>query len=119
MFVRALANELGERGIRVNTISPGVTDTDGPVLDQDLVEHLTGRTPLGRLGQPDDVADVVAVLASDDARWPTRRGGGGTSARPVDYEGHDRTPTMVSTTDPRIEIESNTKSTELQQRNPS
>ena len=71
MFVQALAKELGERGIRVNTISPGVTDTDGLVLDQEVVEQLTAQTPLGRLGQPDDIADVVAFLVSNDARWLT------------------------------------------------
>ena len=69
MFTQALAKELGERGIRVNTISPGVTDTDGLVLNQEVVEQLTAQTPLGRLGQPDDIADVVAFLVSDDARW--------------------------------------------------
>ena len=39
------------------------------VLDQGVVEQLTAQTPLGRLGQPDDIADVVAFLVSDDARW--------------------------------------------------
>ena len=71
MFAQALAKELGERGIRVNTISPGVTDTDGLVLDRETIDQLTAQTPLGRLGQPDDVANVVAFLASDDARWLT------------------------------------------------
>ena len=71
MFAQALAKELGERGIRVNTICPGVTDTDVLVLDQETIDQLTAQTPLGRLGQPDDVADVVAFLASDDARWLT------------------------------------------------
>ena len=71
MFAQALAKELGERGIRVNTISPGVTETDGLVLDQETIDQLTAQTPLGRLGQPDDIADVVAFLVSDDARWLT------------------------------------------------
>ena len=71
MFVQSLAKELGERGVRVNSISPGVTDTDGLVLDQETIDQLTAQTPLGRLGQPEDIADVVAFLVSDDARWLT------------------------------------------------
>ena len=71
MFVQSLAKELGERGVRVNSISPGVTDTDGLVLDQETIDQLTVQTPLGRLGQPEDIADVVAFLVSDDARWLT------------------------------------------------
>ena len=71
MFVQALAKELGGSGVRVNSISPGVTDTDGLVLDQETIDQLTVQTPLGRLGQPEDIADVVAFLVSDDARWLT------------------------------------------------
>jgi 3-oxoacyl-[acyl-carrier protein] reductase len=71
-----LANELGPRGITVNTVSSGLTETK--MLD-DLVALwppemkmiLIQRTALGRLGQPQDVADVVAFLANDDARWVT------------------------------------------------
>ena len=74
MFAQALAKELGERGIRVNTISPGVTETNGLVLDQETIDQLTAQTPLGRLGQPDDIADVVAFLVSDDGRWLTEIG---------------------------------------------
>lgn len=70
-FSGGLAKELGARGITVNTVSPGVTATDGLVLDQAQVDQLIAQTPLGRLGQPSDVADVVAMLASDDARWIT------------------------------------------------
>lgn len=70
-FSACLAKELGERGITVNTISPGVTETDGLVLDQAQVEQLIAQTPLGRLGQPADIADVVAMLVSDNARWIT------------------------------------------------
>ncbi|NJO67029.1 MAG: SDR family oxidoreductase, partial [Leptolyngbyaceae cyanobacterium RM1_405_57] len=66
-----LAKELGARGITVNTVSPGVTNTDGLVLDQAQVDQLVTQTPLGRLGQPIDVADAVAMLLSDDARWIT------------------------------------------------
>jgi 3-oxoacyl-[acyl-carrier protein] reductase len=74
-FTLVLANELGPRRITVNTVAAGPTDTR--MLD-DLEKLWTGfkgavvqRIPLGRLGQPEDVADVVAFLASDDARWLT------------------------------------------------
>lgn len=70
-FSAALAKELGDRGITVNTVSPGVTETDGLVLDQAQVNQLVAQTPLGRLGQPSDLADAVALLVSDDAHWIT------------------------------------------------
>ncbi|NJM73248.1 MAG: glucose 1-dehydrogenase [Scytonema sp. RU_4_4] len=70
-FSAALAKELGRRGITVNTVSPGVTDTDGLVLDQEQVNQLIAQTPLGRLGHPDDVASAVAMLVSDNAHWVT------------------------------------------------
>jgi 3-oxoacyl-[acyl-carrier protein] reductase len=66
-----LSKELGPRGITVNVISPGATDTDGLIMPKEAIEQMVGMTPLGRLGQPTDVADVVAFLASDDARWIT------------------------------------------------
>jgi 3-oxoacyl-[acyl-carrier protein] reductase len=66
-----LAKELGPRGITVNLISPGATDTDGLIMPKEAIEQLIGMTPLGRLGQPADVADAVAFLVSDDARWIT------------------------------------------------
>ena len=55
----------------VNTVSPGVTETDGLVLDKDQVNQLIAQTPIGRLGQPADIADAVSLLVSDDARWIT------------------------------------------------
>ena len=70
-FSACLAKELGERGITVNTVSPGVTDTDGLVLDEEQVNQLIAQTPLHRLGQPKDVADAIAMLVSDDAHWIT------------------------------------------------
>lgn len=70
-FSACLAKELGERGITVNTISPGVTDTDGLVLDPEQVNQLIAQTPLNRLGKPEDVANAVAMLVSDDAHWIT------------------------------------------------
>lgn len=70
-FSAALAKELGARGITVNTVSPGITETDGLVLEQEQVNQLIAQTPLGRLGQPADVANAVALLVSDDAHWIT------------------------------------------------
>ncbi len=66
-----LAKEVGARGVTVNLISPGVTDTDGLVMPPEQLQQIVGMTPLGRLGQPSDVADVVAFLASSEARWVT------------------------------------------------
>jgi 3-oxoacyl-[acyl-carrier protein] reductase len=70
-FAFALAKEIGHRQVTVNVVSPGVTDTDGLVLPQAAIDGLVQQTPLGRLGQPDDIADVVAFLVSDDAHWLT------------------------------------------------
>ncbi|MBD2257620.1 SDR family oxidoreductase [Pseudanabaena sp. FACHB-2040] len=68
-FSFALSKELGHRGITVNLVSPGVTNTDGLIMPADALEELVQSTPLGRLGQPADIADVVAFLSSDNARW--------------------------------------------------
>lgn len=69
----ALARELGPRGIRVNSILPGHTNTrgtDGNFAGQ-LGEKLLAGTPLGRFGEPDDIAPVAVFLASDDSHWVT------------------------------------------------
>ncbi|WEV29530.1 SDR family oxidoreductase [Streptomyces sp. 71268] len=71
---RTLANQLGTRGITVNAVAPGATRTatNGAAFDAPgLTEQIAGLTALNRLGGPDDVADVVAFLASDAARWVT------------------------------------------------
>lgn len=68
-FALGLAKELGSRQITVNVISPGVTKTDGLVAPQPMIDYLVGQTPLGRLGEPEDVADAVAVLAGEAGRW--------------------------------------------------
>ena len=76
-LTRALANELGPMGITVNCIQPGaiVTGmTKGLFENPAGVAHYTSRSPLGRLGQPEDIADVFAFLASDDARFITGQG---------------------------------------------
>lgn len=70
-FSMGLAKELGARGITVNTIAPGVTETDGLVLEEEQVKQLIAQTPLGRLGSPNDIASAVAMLVSDDAHWVT------------------------------------------------
>jgi 3-oxoacyl-[acyl-carrier protein] reductase len=70
-----LANELAPRRIRVNVVSPGYVVTEGTqtagVTGSEMETGLIAQTPLGRAGQPDDIADVVAFLASDAARWVT------------------------------------------------
>ncbi len=70
-----LANELGPRKIRVNTVSPSLTETEGThsagMLASEFEAGIIAQTPLGRLGQPQDIADVVAFVVSDDARWVT------------------------------------------------
>jgi len=70
-----LAKELGPRRIRVNTVSPGVVETEGThsmgIIGSDFEKAVVAETPLGRVGQPQDIAAVVAFLASDDAGWIT------------------------------------------------
>ena len=68
-----LAMELGARKIRVNAIAPGPVDTDGTrgvgLIGSELERQLIAQTPLGRLGQPEDIGRIAVFLASDDARW--------------------------------------------------
>jgi 3-oxoacyl-[acyl-carrier protein] reductase len=70
-FAFALAKEIGHRQVTVNVVSPGVTETDGLIMPQAALDQLIQQTPLGRLGQPGDIADVVAFLVGDDAHWMT------------------------------------------------
>lgn len=70
-LTRALAKELGPRGITVNSIAPGITDTESLSLNAQGRAALIERTPLRRIGQPADIADAVAFFASDAARWIT------------------------------------------------
>lgn len=69
----ALARELGPRGIRVNAILPGHTNTPATAgnFDGDFGKTLIAGTPLGRFGEPEDIAPVAVFLASNDAHWVT------------------------------------------------
>lgn len=69
-FIRSIAQELGERGITCNSVAPGCTRTE-MIAGQTWPEKVPPWTALGRLGEPEDIADVVAFLVSDDARWLT------------------------------------------------
>ncbi|MEM5310688.1 glucose 1-dehydrogenase [Paraburkholderia sp. JHI869] len=70
-----LARELGPRKIRVNSINPGMVETEGAhtagVIGSEFESQVVSQTPLGRVGQPDDIATAVVFLASDDAKWLT------------------------------------------------
>lgn len=72
---RVLANELGPRKIRVNSINPGVVNTEGAVtqgiIGSDFEAGALSKTPLGRTGLPGDIAPIAVFLASDDSAWLT------------------------------------------------
>jgi 3-oxoacyl-[acyl-carrier protein] reductase len=72
---RGLAKELASRKIRVNSINPGSTETEGThtggFIGSDFEKQMVAQTPLGRLGQPEDIARVAVFLASEDAAWLT------------------------------------------------
>lgn len=73
-ITRVLAKELGPKGIRVNAVNPGATATEGfgaMAGADDFEKMMVSTTPLGRFGQPADIATVVGFLASEDARWVT------------------------------------------------
>jgi 3-oxoacyl-[acyl-carrier protein] reductase len=70
-----LSRELGPKKIRVNSVNPGVIQTEGTVtagvIGSEFETWAVNNTPLGRIGQPDDIADIVVFLASDASRWLT------------------------------------------------
>jgi 3-oxoacyl-[acyl-carrier protein] reductase len=72
-ITRVLAKELGPRKIRVNSLNPGGVETEGAhtagVIGTEFQRSMVAQTPLGRFGQPADIAPVAAVLASDDSAW--------------------------------------------------
>src|SRR5439155_6217905 len=72
---KSLAKELGPRKIRVNAINPGMVETEGfhaaGIADSDFRRDTEAQTPLGRIGQPDDIAPAVVFLASSDSAWIT------------------------------------------------
>ncbi|HEV3057755.1 MAG TPA: glucose 1-dehydrogenase [Vicinamibacterales bacterium] len=74
-LTRVLSKEFGPRKIRVNALNPGGTETEGAhaagVMGPELKKQLIATTPLGRVGQPEDIARVAVFLASDDAGWLT------------------------------------------------
>jgi 3-oxoacyl-[acyl-carrier protein] reductase len=73
-ITRVLAKELGARNIRVNSINPGVIDTEGArAMDtyEQVATAIRAITPLGRTGMPEDIGLIAAFLASDEARWLT------------------------------------------------
>ena len=72
---RSLAKELGPRNIRVNAINPGMVETEGVhtagFIESDFRKELEARTPLGRIGQPEDIAPAAVFFASTDSAWIT------------------------------------------------
>jgi 3-oxoacyl-[acyl-carrier protein] reductase len=74
-ITKVLAKELGPKKIRINVIAPGITETEGNyemgIIGGDTEKQMLPLTPLGRLGQPNDIAKVAVFFASDDAGWVT------------------------------------------------
>jgi len=74
-ITRSLSKELGPRGIRVNTLNPGLVETEGThsagFIGSEFEKHAVGNTPLGRVGKPTDIASVAVFLASDSSGWMT------------------------------------------------
>jgi len=71
-LVRNLALEFGSDGIRVNAVAPGLIRTDfskALLADERMVRHFEKTTPLGRIGEPEDIARVIAFLVGDDSQW--------------------------------------------------
>jgi 3-oxoacyl-[acyl-carrier protein] reductase len=72
---RSLAHELGPRKVRVNSINPGMVETEGVraagIAESDMRKETEAETPLGRIGQPDDIAPAAVFLASADSGWIT------------------------------------------------
>ena len=68
----SLARELGPKGIRVNAVAPGITETDMmKAVPKEIIEPMIRQIPLRRLGQPEDIANAFVFLASDEASYIT------------------------------------------------
>jgi 3-oxoacyl-[acyl-carrier protein] reductase len=74
-ITKSLAKELGPRNIRVNSVNPGMVETEGVhtagLFEGDFRNHFEAQTPLGRIGQPKDISPAVLFLASDESSWIT------------------------------------------------
>ncbi len=74
-ITKSLAKELGPRKIRVNAINPGMVETEGfraaGIHESDMRKQTEAMTPLGRIGQPGDIAPAAVFFASDDSAWLT------------------------------------------------
>ncbi|MBO0698288.1 MAG: SDR family oxidoreductase, partial [Zavarzinella sp.] len=74
-ITKSLAKELGPKKVRVNSVNPGMVETEGAhalgLPESDFRRQYESQAPLGRIGQPADIAPTVAFLASDDAGWVT------------------------------------------------
>jgi 3-oxoacyl-[acyl-carrier protein] reductase len=74
-ITKSLAKELGPRKIRVNSINPGMVETEGlhrvGIAESDFQSQVAAQTPLGRIGQPQDIAPAAVFFASDDSAWIT------------------------------------------------
>jgi 3-oxoacyl-[acyl-carrier protein] reductase len=72
---RSLAKELGPRKVRVNSINPGMVETEGfraaGIHESDMRRQTEAATPLGRIGRPQDIAPAAVYFASDDSAWVT------------------------------------------------
>lgn len=75
LITSVLAKELGPRKIRVNAVNPGMIETEGThgmgIIESDMRRQIEATTPLGRIGQPGDIAPAVVFLASDASAWTT------------------------------------------------
>jgi 3-oxoacyl-[acyl-carrier protein] reductase len=74
-ITRSLSKELGPRGIRVNAINPGMVETEGVhaagIAESEMRKQVEAQTPLGRIGQPQDIATAAVFFASSDSAWIT------------------------------------------------
>ena len=74
-ITKSLAKELGGKKIRVNSINPGMIETEGVhaagIIESDFRKQVEAQTPLGRIAQPEDIARAAVFFASEDAGWVT------------------------------------------------